>query len=304
MNVCRRDCVIMPLRASIKNDGKIAVARAGDEIARVLLVARSVRDDEFSFGRREVAVCDIDRDALLAFGLQAVGQEREIDAFAAAPFVFALRAFDLILKCALSFDKQSADERRFSVIDIAGGGESKNVTAQKYPSRFLSSMVLAPWSMILVERSLILAETVSSAISSSVDAQDATAPVHGAQPSVRKRTDIFSGTSPSFRCIASSAGMSVPLRSNDQSFLCEVERHNRDFLLNDVLPDVAFRPVRERERRASFRLRRSRRCTATTIPDAACRGSHWPNASRNENTRSFARDRSSSRRAPPIAASN
>jgi len=39
--------------------------------------------------------------------------------------------------------------------------------------------------MILVERSLIFADTVSSAICSSVLAQDATAPVHGAQPSVR-----------------------------------------------------------------------------------------------------------------------
>ena len=33
------------------------------------------------------------------------------------------------------------------------------------------------------------------------------------------------------------------------------------------------------------------------------RGSHWPKSSRNENTRSFARARSSSRRAPPNAAS-
>ena len=32
-------------------------------------------------------------------------------------------------------------------------------------------------------------------------------------------------------------------------------------------------------------------------------GSHWPKSSRNENTRSFARARSSSRRAPPNAAS-
>src|SRR5207249_3378240 len=109
-------------------------------------------------------------------------------------------------------DEKAADESGFPVVDVAGGGEPEDVTAQKYPSRFLSSMVLAPWSMIRVERSLILAEVVSSAISSSVDAHDATAPVQGAQPNVRNRTDIFSETSPSFKCNASSAGINVPLR--------------------------------------------------------------------------------------------
>ena len=34
--------------------------------------------------RREVAVCDVDRDALLALGLEAVGEEREVDRLAAA----------------------------------------------------------------------------------------------------------------------------------------------------------------------------------------------------------------------------
>src|SRR4030095_4627180 len=166
----------------------------------------------FSLGCGEVAIGDVDGDALLPLGLQTVGQQRKIDAFTAAPFVFAFRSFDLVFKGALSCDEQPADESRFSVVDVAGGSEPKNITTQKYPSRFLSSMVLAPWSMILVERSLIFAETVSSAISSSVVARDATAPVHGAQPSVRKRTHIFSGTSPFFRCIASSAGIKVPLR--------------------------------------------------------------------------------------------
>src|SRR5207253_207863 len=183
-----------------------------------LLVAGRIRDDEFPLGSGEVAIRDIDRDALLAFGLQAVGQQREVDAFAAAPFVFALRPFDLVDEGALGFDKKPADESRFSVVDIAGGGEPENVTAQKYPSRFLSSMELEPWSMILVERSLIFADVVSSAISSSVDAHEATAPVHGAQPSVRKRTVIFSGTSPGLRCMASSAGIRVsPRRTTSRS---------------------------------------------------------------------------------------
>ena len=51
--------------------------------------------------------------------------------FAAAPFVFASRAFDLINESAFCFDEQPAYECGFSVIDVAGGGEAKNVTAQK-----------------------------------------------------------------------------------------------------------------------------------------------------------------------------
>ena len=47
----------------------------------------------------------------------------------------------------------------------------------------------------------------------------------------------------------------------------------------------------------------ARRCRGSTARGAGACGSHWPNSSRNEKTRSLARARSSSRRAPPIAAS-
>src|SRR5262245_48461100 len=176
-------------------------------------MAGSVGDDEFALGRRAVTVGDIDGNALLWLGLDAVRKSPKIDAFAAAALVLSLGAFDLVYESALRFHKQPSDKSGFSVVDVAGSREPKDVGAQKYPSRFLSSMVLAPWSMILVERSLIFAEPVSSAISSNVEAHDATAPVHGAHPSVRKRTDIFTGTSPALRCIASSAGISTPFLS-------------------------------------------------------------------------------------------
>ena len=53
--------------------------RAGRHVARVLLVPRRVGQDELAAARREIAVRDVDRDALLAFGAQAVGEEREVD---------------------------------------------------------------------------------------------------------------------------------------------------------------------------------------------------------------------------------
>jgi hypothetical protein len=42
-------------------------------------VAGGVGDDERPPRRGEVAVGDVDRDALLALGAQAVGQQREVD---------------------------------------------------------------------------------------------------------------------------------------------------------------------------------------------------------------------------------
>jgi hypothetical protein len=47
-------------------------------------VARTVGDDEPPPRRREVAVGDVDGDALLALGAQAVGQQREVDLAVAA----------------------------------------------------------------------------------------------------------------------------------------------------------------------------------------------------------------------------
>src|SRR5215831_14456620 len=47
--------------------GKIAVARAGDQIPRVLLVAWRIGDDELAFGCGEITIGDIDRDALFTF---------------------------------------------------------------------------------------------------------------------------------------------------------------------------------------------------------------------------------------------
>src|SRR5690606_21487429 len=54
-----------------QNDRQFTVGCAGGHVARVLLVAGRVGDDELAFGRGEVAVRDVDGDALFALGLQA-----------------------------------------------------------------------------------------------------------------------------------------------------------------------------------------------------------------------------------------
>ena len=74
----RRVCSSTPLRASTRSTTTSAVRRAGDRVAGVLHVAGAVGEHERALGRREVAVGDVDRDALLALGAQAVGEQREV----------------------------------------------------------------------------------------------------------------------------------------------------------------------------------------------------------------------------------
>ena len=80
----RRDVRVPPrlrqnaLRRVDQNHREIRGRSAGGHVARVLLVARRIRDDEFPARRFKIAVGDVDGDALLALGAQAVGEQRKI----------------------------------------------------------------------------------------------------------------------------------------------------------------------------------------------------------------------------------
>src|SRR5579884_4196271 len=78
------DDVCVPLRLRLdsaacihEQDCEIGIRRAGRHVARVLLVAGSVGENELAFSRTEVAVSNVDGDALLALGAQTVGQQRQ-----------------------------------------------------------------------------------------------------------------------------------------------------------------------------------------------------------------------------------
>jgi hypothetical protein len=62
-----------------QHHGGVAAGRSGDHVAGVLLVARGVGDDELARRRGEVAVGHVDGDALFALGLQAVGEQAQVD---------------------------------------------------------------------------------------------------------------------------------------------------------------------------------------------------------------------------------
>jgi hypothetical protein len=94
-------------------------------------VAGSIGDDKFSAFGVEVSIRDVDRDALLAFGFESIGQQRKVDAFAAAAFVIALGRRDLILERAARVYEKTSDQCGFSVVNAAGSDESKQTNAQK-----------------------------------------------------------------------------------------------------------------------------------------------------------------------------
>ena len=83
----------------------------------------------------------------------------------------------------------------------------------------------------------------------------------------------------------------------------EVERHDRDLLEVDVLPDVELGPVREREDADALARAACARCRGATARAAGSSGPSGAARSGTRRSRSLARDFSSSRRAPPKAAS-
>ena len=72
-----------------QDDGELGVGGAGRHVARVLLVARRVGDDELAPVGGEEAIGDVDGDALLALGFQPVDQQREIDVAAGRAVLLA-----------------------------------------------------------------------------------------------------------------------------------------------------------------------------------------------------------------------
>ena len=106
--------------------GEVAVRSAGRHVARVLHMARRIGDDEFAARRREIAIGNVDGDLLLALGLEAVDQEREVElAVAARALRVALGAFQLILVDLRRIEEQPADQRALAVIDAAAGEKAQ-----------------------------------------------------------------------------------------------------------------------------------------------------------------------------------
>jgi len=74
-------------------------------------VAGRVGDDELAQRCREVAVRDVDRDALLALGAQPVGEQREVGSLVTASAADVLDVLELVLEDRLRVVLEPPDQR-------------------------------------------------------------------------------------------------------------------------------------------------------------------------------------------------
>ena len=188
----RRDHCVAPalldeaLAGVDQHEGEVGRGGTGHHVPGVLGVARGVGDDELAARRREVAVRHIDRDALLALGPQAVGEQRQVRVLEALVAARALDGLELVLEDVLALVEQAADEGALAVVDRTGGGEPEQLH-QKYPSFLRSSMAASVnLSSARVAPRSVTREAATSVITSSiVIAALSTAPVQLASPTVR-----------------------------------------------------------------------------------------------------------------------
>ncbi len=110
-----------------EHDRQVGRRSARDHVARVLLVSRRVGDDEAPLRGREIAVGDVDRDALLALRPQPVGQQREVDEVVAHALARRLHLRELVAEHLLGVVEQPADQRALAVVHRAGCGEPQQV---------------------------------------------------------------------------------------------------------------------------------------------------------------------------------
>jgi hypothetical protein len=110
-----------------QQDRQVAGGRAGGHIAGVLLVPRGVGDNKFALLGREVAIGDVDGDALLALSLQAVHQQRQIQFFALGTVTLAvvMQRRELIFVNLAGIVQQAANQGAFAVIDAAAGQKTQ-----------------------------------------------------------------------------------------------------------------------------------------------------------------------------------
>ena len=108
-----------------QHDRQIRRRGARDHVAGVLHMARGVGHDELAPRRGEVAVGDIDGDALLALGPESVGQVGEVDLAATSDVGGTLQRLQLILHDRLGVVEQPADERGLSIVHRAAGVEAQ-----------------------------------------------------------------------------------------------------------------------------------------------------------------------------------
>ena len=101
-----------------QDDGEIGGGGAGGHVAGILFVAGRIGDNEAAARGGEEAPGDIDGDALLAFGLQPVEQQRIINLAAGGAMLAAVirQRAQRVVHDGLAVVQQAADQRGLAVV--------------------------------------------------------------------------------------------------------------------------------------------------------------------------------------------
>ncbi len=108
-----------------QDDRQVGGRRGGDHVARVLLVARRVGDDVLACSGGEIAIGDVDGDPLFALGLQAVGQQRQVDDIQPTPFRSSFHRMQGIDEDRLAVKQQATNQGALAVVDAAAGQKTQ-----------------------------------------------------------------------------------------------------------------------------------------------------------------------------------
>ncbi len=108
-----------------QDDGQLGRGGARHHVAGVLHMARRVGEDEPAAGGGEVAVGDIDRDALLPLGPQPVGQQRQVGRLLSTLAGRVLDRLQLVGEDRLGVVQQTPDEGGLPVVHGPRGGETQ-----------------------------------------------------------------------------------------------------------------------------------------------------------------------------------
>ncbi len=100
---------------------------ARDHVARVLGVAGGVRDDEPALRGGEVAVGDVDGDALFPLGPEPVGEKRKVHVLIAPRQARALHGLELVLEYLFRVVEETADECGLAVVDRTPSRKTKQL---------------------------------------------------------------------------------------------------------------------------------------------------------------------------------
>ncbi len=114
-----------------QDDRQVTGGGTGGHVAGVLLMAGGVGDDEFALGGGEVAVGNIDGDALLTLGLQAIDQQRQVDVITGGAGLLRVAgdSFQVIFVDHLGVVQQAPDQGALAVVDVAAGQEAQHFLA-------------------------------------------------------------------------------------------------------------------------------------------------------------------------------